>query len=117
MNLKKIGPMAFIAGVIIAILGGLFSSVAVAYQGSIGLLLVILGLLVGFLNIKDKEMSLFLIAAIALMVTSSVAGWAYLNDFASIGTIIKTILGYIGVFVAPAAVIVSLKAVFSVAKE
>lgn len=117
MNLQEVGPWAFIVGVVIAILGGVFSSMAVAYQSSILLILVILGLLVGFLNIKDKEVSIFLIAAIALMSTSSVAGWESLNSFANIGTILKVVLSNIGVFVAPAAVIVSLKAVFGVAKN
>src|SRR3989344_1280168 len=115
--MKGIGPTAFIAGVVIAVLGGLFSSMAMQYQAWIGLVLVALGLVVGFLNVKDKETTPFLVAAVALMASSPIAGWMYLNDIANIGTVIQQVLGYVGMFVAPAAVIVALKSAHDIAKD
>ena len=115
----KIGDMAFLIGVIIALIAGI-AAVGIGLGneavGVIGIVLVILGLIVGFLNVKEKETVPFLTAAIALMVTS-VVGWTYLNPLASIGNYIQAILSFIGVFVAPAAVIVALKAVFALAKN
>ncbi|MBM3303598.1 MAG: hypothetical protein FJY76_00745, partial [Candidatus Aenigmarchaeota archaeon] len=64
---QKVGGWAFILGVVIAILAGLASTFAAMYSGYVLLVLVILGLIVGFLNIKDKEVVNFLIVAIALM--------------------------------------------------
>jgi len=115
----KYGDLAFTIGVIIALLAGI-AAVAVGINsqtaGIIGLVLVILGLIVGFMNVKEKETVPFLVAAVALMLTSGV-GWAYLNSILSIGTYVQAILGYIGIFVAPAAVIVALKSVFALAKS
>ncbi|MDO8647175.1 MAG: hypothetical protein Q7R70_02045 [Candidatus Diapherotrites archaeon] len=111
-----IGQIAFLIGVIIALLAGLASSmIDVPTAGIIGLVLVVLGLITGFLNVKDKETMPFLVAAVALMLTGNV-GWNYIN-FLGIGTILDSIMSYIGLFVAPAALIVALKAVYSLAKD
>jgi len=117
MNLQKIGSYAFILGAIIAILAGI-AAVAGALGNAapwVGAVLVVIGIIIGFINIKEKEMTPFLVAAVALMVTSAI-GWQYLNilEF-PLGTLIQTILAYIGVFVAPAAVIVALSAVKKIA--
>jgi len=115
--MQGIGPLAFIAGIIIAILAGLFSTFVAGYAAYIGLLLVILGLIVGFMNITDKEVVNFLIASIALMATSAI-GWPYLDIIGMpIGTMIGGILSYIGVFVAPAAVVVAIQAIYKLAKD
>jgi hypothetical protein len=115
----KIGDMAFLIGIIIALIAGI-AAVGIGLGneavGIIGIVLVVLGLIVGFLNVKEKETVPFLVAAIALMVTSAV-GWSFLNPLLSIGNYIQAILSFIGVFVAPAAVIVALKAVFALAKN
>ena len=118
----KTGDLAFILGVIIALVAGIAAALAGAIDpsiaGIIGIVLVILGVVVGFMNIKEKETEAFLVAAIALMVTSAVAGWLTLDlVIPRLGTLILSILGYIGVFVAPAAVIVALKSVYALAKK
>lgn len=112
------GPYAFTAGVVIAVLAGLLATQLAAYSWLIGIVLLILGIIVGFLNIKDKEVTNFLVATIALMSTSAIADWVLL-DIAGLplGTWIVSILSNIGFFVAPAAVIVALKAVYAMAKD
>jgi hypothetical protein len=60
------------------------------------------------LNISAKEVDNFLIAAIALLLT----GAAGLDALPAIGAFIGPILLNIATFVAPAAVIVALKAVY-----
>ena len=59
----------------------------------------------------------FLIAAIALLATNAATQWTTALDFGGIplGTFIAIILGNIATFVAPAAVIVSLKAIYDLA--
>lgn len=59
----SIGMLAFFIGMIICIVGGW-----VRDSGSLALTLVILGLIVGLLNITAKELLPFLVAAIALVI-------------------------------------------------
>jgi hypothetical protein len=111
MKLAKLGEWAFLAGVVLAILIGLFSGVA---TGTLAIVLVILGILVGFLNISEKETTGYLVAAIALLAAAGASGFSTLPW---IGSYLVGMLGNIALFVAPAAVIVALKAVLSLSKN
>jgi hypothetical protein len=105
---KQIGAYAFIVGVILAIILGLFGTYIPEYVEYITYLMIILGVIVGFLNIGEKQAFNFLIAAIALLAV----GGAGLEMLPTIGNIIGGILTQIAVFVAPAAVIIALKAIW-----
>jgi len=109
---KKLGHYAFLVGIVLAIIAGLFET---AIAPSIAtLILVLLGLIVGFLNITGKETTPFLIAAIALLA----AGGARLDVIGyGIGGIMVSIIQNISVFVAPAAIIVALKAIYALAQD
>ncbi len=114
MNLEQIGELAFILGVIIAVIAG----VAIDYLGDaagwIPLILVILGIIVGLLNIKDKETTPFLIASIALLATGAISTFKAIDSVASpLGSILANIFGNVAVFVAPAAVIVAIVAIYN----
>ncbi len=109
----KYGSWAFIIGLVVAILAGF---VTTGLEGWYALVLGILGLVVGLLNVTDKETQLFLVAAIALMASAS----SLSNVVAFSATaqqVLQTILGYIVVFVSPAAGVVALKAVYEISKE
>ena len=102
MSTEKIGGWAFLIGLIIAILVGLFSSTSTAIVA----ILVVLGLIIGFLNITDKETVPFLIASIALLA----AGSANLGVlWANLGNVLENI----SIFVAPAAIIVAFKTIYT----
>jgi hypothetical protein len=107
----KVGQYSFLAGVILALVAGLLGGIMSAAM--VTLILVILGLIVGFLNVTAKETTGFLVASVALIV----AGSANLGAITllGIGDILASMLGYIVVFVAPAAIIVALKAVVAAA--
>ena len=105
------GHWAFILGVIIAIIAGLaVGFVDVLTAGWITFVLVILGLIVGFLNINEKETQPFLIATIALMLVGTSLG--SLNLIYGLGTYLTNIVLNIAAFVAPAALLVTLKAIY-----
>jgi hypothetical protein len=110
MQLEKIGELAFLACVAIAVIAGLVSAEA---NGMIIGVLVVLGLIVGLLNISEKETTPFLIAAAALII----AGTASFSIIPVAGAYLDRILANIGVFVAPAAVLVALKAVYALASK
>jgi len=107
---EKIGSWAFIIGVVVAILAGILTAYPMAGLETImvwiPLLLVLLGLIVGFLNIGDKEVQPFLLAAIALVVVGIAK--AGLAEIPAIGFLLISIMGNIAVFAAPAVLIVSL---------
>jgi len=107
---NKYGNWAFIVGVVLAIILGLFGEMegVKAYATTITYIVIVLGLIVGFINISHKEATNFLISAIALLAV----GTAGLEILPMVGTYIGGVLTKIVAFVAPAAVIVALKAVY-----
>ena len=115
MKMEKVGELAFLACVVIALIAGIVTPAAGA--GWILALLVVLGIVVGILNVSEKETTSFLVAAAALMIAGT-ASFDSINQVASgAGTIINSIINYIGVFVAPAAIIVALKAIYALASR
>ena len=110
----KLGQWAFIVGVLLAIL---FGFVPTDWESKATLLLVVLGLVVGFLNVTEKESTPFLIAAAALMITANAGTNLSVIKLAGLGNFLQSAVEKIGVFVAPAAVIVALKSIQSLAKD
>ncbi|MBS3101747.1 hypothetical protein J4204_06500 [Candidatus Woesearchaeota archaeon] len=112
----KIGQWAFMVGVLIAVVIGLFSSrLGADLGGWLVLLLVVLGLIVGLLNVTERETTPFLVAAAALMLTG--LSGDTLSNIPKIGSYLSGIVVQIAVFVTPAAIVVALKAIQSLAKE
>jgi hypothetical protein len=105
--LSKIGFLAFIAGFILAIVGGVVSP----QNQPIVVVLIVLGVLIGLLNITAKETILFIVATIALIVAGSV--FAPLTTL-SVGKYLDQILSYVATLMAPAAVVVAVKALWGV---
>ncbi len=110
---QRIGHYAFVVGLGVAILVGLFPMV---FAGpNISLLMVFLGIVVGFMNIQTKEMTHFLLASITLLVAGS-AGLSTITIM-NLGWYLGNILSNITFFVAPAAVVVAVKSVLILAKD
>ena len=136
-----IGFLAFIAGIILAIVAGIVVEPRTITSvdpdilvgpakhpdtvAAIVLTLAILGIIVGILNITAKEVLLLMVAAIALIVVgggsevmkvgSSGGGFDILDKIAKgFGTTITDVLYYFGRLMAPAAVIAAVRALFAV---
>ncbi|HIH77447.1 MAG TPA: hypothetical protein HA341_00770 [Halobacteria archaeon] len=117
-TLNFIGRIAFLIAFVIAIIMGLLTGAEVVTMDTFGwiiLTLVILGLIVGLLNITQEEVANFLIASVALIVFNTLSGLLLLIPY--IGNYIVAIINFIAIFVAPAALIVALKAVVSMTKN
>jgi len=110
MKQGTIGRWAFIVGLIVSVLLGF---VTFSYAT---LILVILGLIVGFMNISDSESHDYLVAVIALMVVG-VAGLQALSVFGSLYTWVQTVLASFIVFVAASSVVVAIKVLLAASKE
>lgn len=115
------GRYAFLLGIAVAVVAGLIAGTKAGlgdYGKWVPLILVILGILVGFLNITPKERSAFLVATIALsMVGFTGAAFAPLvfGTF-NLGVYLSSMISYVVVFVAPAAVVAAIAEIYDLAQ-
>lgn len=108
--LRVIGFLAFAAGLVLSVAGGVLAP----DNANIILALVVLGILVGLLNITAREATPLLLAAVALLLVGTV-GFDPLNNMVSgLGTRVNEVVYYFARLMAPAAVIVAVKALLSV---
>ena len=115
---KQIGNYSFIVGVILAVVLGLAAPKLGTATPWLWSLLVVLGLVVGFLNISGKETKEFLWVTVALVVVAF-AGSAQISSWSNvelIGPYLKGIFDSILAFVVPASVVVALKDTWDLAK-
>ena len=116
-TMKKVGVWAFIGGVILALLAGVLASNLSAYMGLISTVMVVLGLVVGVLNISDKEVTGFIIAAVGLATGSiAVANLGVLLG-GTLGNMLETAFRVFGVFIAGAVFVPAMKAVYKISKD
>ncbi|MBN1833635.1 MAG: hypothetical protein JW896_16145 [Deltaproteobacteria bacterium] len=108
--MDKIGRICFIIGVIVAIIAGFFT------WSYIFPILTILGLIVGFLNVRTSEVQSFLLAGISLVIISAL-GADQINTIPVVGDYMGRIYIALLSFVGPATIIVALKSIFGMAKD
>lgn len=107
-----VGSWSFIIGLAIAVL----ASVWTGTTSSTALVLGVLGIIVGVLNIGDRELMLFLLASLAFVASANSLG-NVLVAIPGIGAFIPALLGNIVIFVAPAAAVAALRAIHDVARH
>ena len=111
MKEATVGKWAFILGIILAVLVGF---VAVPYTA---LILMVLGLIVGFMNVEGGETTNYLVAAIALLVI----GIAGVEAMATLGITVydwvQSIMSNFIAFVGASALVVAIKAIIKLGKE
>ena len=125
MASQKLGGYAFLVALIIAVVAGIvatyMSDMMAGLAGVVTLVLVILGLVVGFLNVHDKHITDFLIATIAVAMVGGTAGGLVGIDLflpaLKIGTLCATVVINIVAIAAAAALVVGLKQIMTIAKE
>jgi hypothetical protein len=132
VGMEQISGWTYLLFVIIAIVMGLvvgymawsaepygWSDLGVAdVNGWVLVIMLILGVIIGITSITTKEVTPFLIATIALVVAASANVWDPLSKIHALLAFWATgILSYIVAFAAPAAVIIGVKAVLTIAKE
>ncbi len=102
-----VGKCSFIVGLVIAVAGGLGFE-----QAWFGWVLAVLGLIVGFLNVSDKESQTFLLAAIALIVAANAVG-----AIPYIGDVVTRVIANLVLFLGGAVLVVAVKSLFAVARD
>jgi len=103
-----VGHWLFLVGILISVIAG----AVMPDKAYIATVLVFLGLGIGILNIKANEVNSFLLATVTLIIAAQSMKFVPI-----IGLAIINILEYFVILVAPAATLVSIIAVYKLAKD
>jgi hypothetical protein len=117
-----LGAWSFLVGVILAIIIGTSTSLVsipllTKYSAQLYGILVLLGLIVGFMNVGGKDSQTFLIAGTVLVIVSRFGMESVQGSLIGIGVggAVSSIFGALLALFVPATIIVALKTVFSIA--
>ncbi|MBI4116618.1 hypothetical protein HY449_02655 [Candidatus Pacearchaeota archaeon] len=120
---NKIGAWAFLSGVILAVLIGLSTTLLpipalTAYSKQIYSVLVLLGIIVGAMNVTGRDSQTFLIAGAVLVIVSRFGMDSVSGSVIGIGLrdAVTSVFGALLVLFAPATIIAALKTVFSITR-
>ena len=113
-----LGAYAFLVGVVLAIVFGMFNKSLESAGGLFYSALVVIGLIVGFMNVGDKDSKTFLMASLSLVIVGALGveplKYVALNNY--VVTSLRNVLGSLLLLFVPATIVVALKTVFSMAK-
>ena len=118
------GRYAFLLGVLLAVVWAIVAIInpLVATNTIVLSILVILGIIIGLLNITAKEMMPFLLASVVLVIMFGF-GSTYLglvgqgSSFEFIGRFLQGLLTYLMILVVPAGIVVALKEIYAFAEK
>lgn len=120
---NSVGAWAFLIGVVLAIIIGLSTSLfsiptLTKYSAQIYAILVILGLIIGFMNVAGKDSQTFLITGAILVIVSKFGMESITGSLIGIGIgdLVSSVFAALLALFVPATIIVALKTVFSIAK-
>lgn len=120
---NTVGAWAFLIGVVLAIIIGLSTTLIsipalTDYSRQIYAILVLLGIIVGFMNVTGRDTQTFLIAGTVLVIVSKFGLESVSGTLIGIGVgdAVSSVFGALIALFAPATIIVALKTVFSIAK-
>jgi hypothetical protein len=112
--IKKYGAYALLAGLVIAVLVGVFPQLESDW---ITVALVILGLIGGVLNVSNEKTADFLMAGVALMLAAQVRSEIANVASRSIANVIKHVLENIAIVTACATLVLAIKTIVAAARE
>lgn len=105
---NMIGSWAFLIGVVLAVVLGALGQLNSQWTA----FLVLIGLVVGLLNVAEHETTPFLMAGVVLIIASRFGG-DVMSDVSFIGPIFNALL----VIFVPATIVVAVKHVFTLARH
>ena len=117
--MAKVGIWTFTIGVVLALLAGLVPA-SWGMTGIITAALIVLGLVVGFLNVTDEETQGFLMASVSVMIALFTTGSAIQSNIGVLGIVGKflwNIVSNVQYFVFPITMVVAFKAIYALAKD
>ena len=120
---NSIAAWAFLIGVILAVVIGLSATIfslpnVIKYNTQIYAILVLLGLVIGFVTVSGKDSQTFLWSGAVLVVVSRFGMDAVRGSLigVGIGDAVASVFGALLALFVPATIVVALKTIFSIAK-
>jgi hypothetical protein len=118
---KKLGGLAFLAGVILcfilALVAWIVPSIVQSAAGLITLVLIILGIIVGIFNINDKHRMDLLISVIAVSMIGPITVQQLASLIPAISTLITALFQNTVALAVPAALIIGLKQIWYIGMD
>ena len=113
-----LGAYSFLIGVILAIIFGLLSDSLSSASTVFYTAIILIGCIVGFLNMGDKDNHTFLLASVSIVIVGALGlePLIYLGGKNIVVDTLRNVLGSLLILFIPATVIVAIKTVFSIAK-
>ncbi len=113
-----IGAYAFLIGVILAIILGVSTQTLTKPNSVFYIILVVLGIVIGYLNSGEKESMTFLFASIAIVIVGGQGNstLVFMSNLSPVLSILNNVLRALLVLFIPATVIAALRVVFSTTK-
>jgi|APSaa5957512576_1039674.scaffolds.fasta_scaffold139286_2 hypothetical protein len=110
------GAYAFTAGVVLAIIIGLIQTTLGIGSSIPYIVLVILGLMIGFSRVGDSDSMTFLLASTSLVIVSGMgqSTLVFISNINSVLSSLSSILQALLVMFVPATIAMALKTVFSI---
>ena len=120
---NTLGAWAFLIGVLLSVLIGLSTTIISIptlsqYSTQIYAILMLLGIVVGYMNVMGKDSQTFLVAGAVLIIASKFGMDSVTGSLIGfpIAETVKTVFSALLTLFVPATIIVALKTVFSIAK-
>ena len=120
---NALGAWAFLIGVILAIVIGLSATLMpipfiTKYSAQIYSVLMILGIIIGFMNVTGRESHTFMISGAVVVIVSKYGMESVFSSLIGIGMAdtASSVFGALLALFVPATIIVALKTVFSISK-
>src|SRR3989339_1841931 len=112
------GAYAFLIGVVLAVMLGLFNKSLESAGGLFYSALVLIGLVVGIMNTSDKNSQVFLLATLSIVLVGAlgVDALKYIPTNNYVVASLRNVLGSLSLLFIPSTIVVALKTVFSMAK-
>lgn len=114
-----VGAWAFLIGIVLALLGGILSALFGNWNPFVLGLLMVIGLIVGFIGVAPNDLQKFLMITVSLVIVSY-AGSAGVKNIEflewQIGNVVSSTLAGLLVLLVPATVVVAIRSLFSVSQ-
>jgi len=119
---NSIGKVAFMAGMLFAIVGGIWGGKSIPENDAVVAILIICGIFIGLLNISAREVPIVLGATVTLVILSlwldsSSASWPIQHLSRAMWDNMFGIIDCFAILMVPAAAIISLRAIATTANK
>jgi len=113
------GAWAFLIGIVLALIGGILSAVFENFNPFVLGLILVLGLVIGFIGVSPNDISKFMMSSVSLAIVSFVGSAGVRNiEFLNwqIGNMVSSTLGALLVLLVPATIVVAVRSLFSISQ-